>query len=64
MSPTKKETLTITLAEEDLALLRRVHRQAQRAGKIPDDVTLNQWALALLLRRARDIDRRLRTPPV
>lgn len=64
MSPTMRETLTLTLDEEDLAFLRSVWERA-KSIRAPeelrsDEPTPNKWAVRLLLEEARRIDAELR----
>lgn len=64
MSPTMRETLPITLDEEDLAYLKAVWERAcsLRApdGLRSDEPTHNRWAARLLMDEARRIDEELR----
>ena len=59
MSPTSRETLTLTIDESDLVLLRRVHAEAQKAGRVGKESTPNRWALSVVMREVRRLEKRL-----
>lgn len=53
--PTNKETLYLTITPEERARLSQVYQELRRRRLIPQKLTLNQWALQLLLDRAEQV---------
>jgi hypothetical protein len=53
--PTNKETLYLTIAAGDLARLNALYKDLRQRRLIPQKLTLNQWALQLLMERADQV---------